>query len=174
MRHSWMIVGAVVSLTVARAVPAAAQDRALVLARVLTPTRVVRLHFGDGRTATGAVLHVTDSTVAVGACARCSYRIYRVADVAAIDTMIGHPVRAPRVATGALAGGVVAAGAYAFAASNADRGCHDGPCGLWILGVPPTFALGALVGGVIGAFHPYIHWDPVALPTSPTRTAGQS
>lgn len=167
MRKSWVALGVVASFTMMYARPSEAQNRVSVLAQVLTPARVVRLHFDDGRTATGSVLRVTDSTVAVGACARCSYTIYHISDVAGVDTMIGHPVHAPRVAAGAFLGGLTAVGAYAAVASHGDRKCHEA-CGLWVLGVPPMFLAGAMVGGVIGAFHPHIHWDAVAIPPAST------
>ena len=173
MRKLLLAVACMAALAFASAESAQAQqptDRATALAGVLAPARVVRLHFANGRTAAGTVLRVTDSTVAVGACTRCSYRTYRIADVAAVDTMVGHPVHAPRVVAGAFAGGLIAGGAYVAVASRGASGCHDGPCGLWVLGVPPAVAIGALVGSVVGVLHPYVHWDAVTLEPGTARS----
>ena len=128
------------------------------LQSLLSKGRLVRLHLYDGRTLRGRVSAITDSSVMLSACTACMYGSFRLGTIAGVDTLIGKSRRVRHVVTGALMGGTALAGALVVAGTQSDRGCHDGPCGVWVLAVPPAFALGAFTGGIVGAFLPAERW----------------
>lgn len=139
---------------------AAATLAAPSLQSLLLKGRLVRLHLYDGRTLRGHVAALTDTTVTMSPCSACANGTFRLAAIAGVDTRIGRSHRVRHAVTGALLGGAALAGALVVAGTQSDRGCHDGPCGVWIVAVPPAFALGAFTGGIVGALLPAERWGP--------------
>lgn len=152
---------------VVTATSARAQDSATVstlaappLQSLLARGRFIRLHLTTGRVTTGRVRVTSDTAVVLSECNTCARQAVRFVDVAGVDTLIGKPHQLRHVLVGALVGGAALVGAVAVAGTRSDRHCHDGPCGVWIVAVPPAFGLGVLLGAGTGALLPAEHWGP--------------
>ena len=115
----------------------------------------------SARWRTGTLVRFGRDSLVMQRCRECAPEAQPWSRITRVDVREGTTWSGRHMALGALGGGVIAAAIETQRVRRDMARCHDGPCGLAVLGIPIVGLLGAAGGAVLGALWRVDSWREI-------------